>query len=235
MLGVDERIRIVNAQLAEDLAIRPVPVVAEHRLAPARRELRIVVSERGPVSLENAIVIPLEMDERVVPVEEDRLDHDPATLAAWRSASCGERSRSPRSSSLRATALDVSSTALFILAALALIPLAWLIGEATENASAHTSAGMGGFLNASFGNAPELIIALFAIADGLPLVVRGSIAGSVVSNILLVLGFAMFFGGDGNVDARSLRWQLAGVGAVSRFCLSRRFPAGAPAPPTPTR
>jgi Ca2+:H+ antiporter len=102
-------------------------------------------------------------------------------------------------------------TTLFVLAALALLPLAWLIGEATEHAAEHTGSGVGGFLNASFGNAPELIIALFAIADGLPNVVRGAIAGSVVSNILLVLGVAMIFGGEGKVDARSLRWQLSAV------------------------
>jgi Ca2+:H+ antiporter len=107
--------------------------------------------------------------------------------------------------------LHAGPTTLFVLAALALLPLAWLIGEATEHAAEHTGAGVGGFLNASFGNAPELIIALFAIADGLPNVVRGAIAGSVVSNILLVLGVAMIFGGEGKVDARSLRWQLCAV------------------------
>jgi Ca2+:H+ antiporter len=105
----------------------------------------------------------------------------------------------------------LGATALFVLSAAALVPLAWLIGEATEHAAEHTGPGMGGFLNASFGNAPELIIALIAVADGLPKVVRGTIAGSVVSNILLVLGVAMIFGGEGKVDARSLRWQLAGV------------------------
>jgi Ca2+:H+ antiporter len=105
----------------------------------------------------------------------------------------------------------LGATALFVLSATALIPLAWLIGEATEHAAEHTGPGIGGFLNASFGNAPELIIALLAVADGLPKVVRGTIAGSVVSNILLVLGVAMIFGGEGRVDARSLRWQLTGV------------------------
>jgi Ca2+:H+ antiporter len=90
-----------------------------------------------------------------------------------------------------------------------------VIGEATEQAAEHTGHGVGGFLNASFGNAPELIIGLFAIGDGLPNVVRGTIAGSVVSNILLVLGLAMIAGGDGKVDTRSLRLQLAAVfGAV---------------------
>ena len=82
----------------------------------------------------------------------------------------------------------VSDTTLFVAAAVALVPLAWLIGEATEHAGEHTGPGIGGFLNASFGNAPELIIALFAVNAALPNVVRGSLAGSVVSNILLVLG-----------------------------------------------
>jgi len=109
----------------------------------------------------------------------------------------------------------VGSTPLFLLSAAALVPLAWLIGEATDNAAEHTGPGVGGFLNASFGNAPELIIALLAVQDGLPVVVRGTITGSVVSNMLLVLGAAMIAGGRGPVDVRSLRWQLTAVtGAV---------------------
>ena len=103
------------------------------------------------------------------------------------------------------------NTALFVVAALALVPLAWLIGEATEQASEHTGAGIGAFLNASFGNAPEVIIALFAIADSLPDVVRGSLAGSVVSNVLLVLGAALALqaGEERTLDRRSLLTQLA--------------------------
>ena len=105
--------------------------------------------------------------------------------------------------------LDAGDVALFALAAAALVPLAWLIGEATEHAGEHTGPGIGGFLNASFGNAPELIIAVFAIADDLPDVVRGSLMGSVVSNILLVLGVAMLVGQDNaHLDRRSLLWQL---------------------------
>ncbi|MFL5944059.1 MAG: calcium/proton exchanger [Gaiellaceae bacterium] len=100
-------------------------------------------------------------------------------------------------------------TVLFVLAALALVPLAWLIGEATEHAGEHTGPRIGGLLNASFGNAPEVIIALIAIADNLPDVVRGSLAGSVVSNILLVLGFALVLGTDGaRLERRSLLVQL---------------------------
>ena len=59
--------------------------------------------------------------------------------------------------------LHPGDVALFVLSAFALIPLAWLIGEATEHAAHHTGPGIGGFLNATFGNAPELIIALFAV------------------------------------------------------------------------
>jgi Ca2+:H+ antiporter len=100
-------------------------------------------------------------------------------------------------------------TVLFVLACAALIPLAWLIGEATEHAAEHTGAGIGGFLNASFGNAPELIIALFAVSNGLPQVVKGSLAGSVISNLLLVFGVAQVVGPDGvEIDRRSLLTQL---------------------------
>jgi Ca2+:H+ antiporter len=117
------------------------------------------------------------------------------------------------------------ATTQFVLSAIALIPLAWLIGEATEHAAEHTGPGVGGFLNASFGNAPELIIALFAVADGLPGVVRGSLTGSVVSNILLVLGAAMIAGGEGAIDTRSLKLQLAGVGFAVALLLIPSVPA----------
>jgi Ca2+:H+ antiporter len=91
-------------------------------------------------------------------------------------------------------------TAEFVLAAVSLIPLAWLIGEATEHAAEHTGPGIGGFLNATFGNAPELIIALIAVNDGLTDVVRGSLSGSVIGNLLLVLGASLVAGGKGRLD-----------------------------------
>jgi Ca2+:H+ antiporter len=101
-------------------------------------------------------------------------------------------------------------TLLFVLAAISLIPLAWLIGEATEHAGEHTGPRIGGLLNASFGNAPEVIIAVIAVADNLPDVVRGSMAGSIVSNILLVLGAALLLGeDDAELDRTSLLGQLA--------------------------
>jgi Ca2+:H+ antiporter len=113
--------------------------------------------------------------------------------------------------------LHAGDVALFVLAGVALIPLAWLIGESTEHAAEHTGPGIGGFLNASFGNAPELIIATFAIADGLPNVVRGSLAGSIFSNLLLVLGFALALGEEKQLDRRSLLSQLALVSLAVGF------------------
>jgi len=101
-------------------------------------------------------------------------------------------------------AFDTGDVPVFLVSALALVPLAWVIGEATEQAAEHTGPAMGGFLNASFGNAPELIIALFAVADGLPDVVRGSITGSIVSNLLLVLGLALVATDEEELNWRSL-------------------------------
>ena len=113
-------------------------------------------------------------------------------------------------------ALDAASAAsktiLFGLAALSLVPLAWLIGEATEHVAKHTGAGIGGFLNATFGNAPELIIALFAVSNGLAGVVRGSLTGSIVGNLLLVLGASLLVGKGGKIDRVSSFTWLALVG-----------------------
>src|SRR5688500_9788142 len=80
-------------------------------------------------------------------------------------------------------------------AALGVIPCAAVMGEATEAIAARTGPGVGGLLNVTFGNAPELIIAFFALVEGLQEVVKASIVGSVIGNILLVLGAAFVVGG----------------------------------------
>jgi Ca2+:H+ antiporter len=98
-----------------------------------------------------------------------------------------------------------------------------LIGDATEHVAEHTGPGIGGFLNASFGNAPELIIAVLAVQKGLPDVVRGSITGSVVSNLLLVLGLTMI-AGAGEVDRRSLLTQLGIIGVAAAAFLVPSVP-----------
>jgi Ca2+:H+ antiporter len=117
------------------------------------------------------------------------------------------------------TFTDLGDTALFVLAAAALIPLAWLIGEATEHTSEHTGPGIGGFVNATFGNAPELIIALIAINNGLPDVVRGSLVGSVVGNLLLVLGFSLVAGGAGRIERWSTFLSLAMIAIATTLFL----------------
>ncbi|WP_028927409.1 calcium:proton antiporter [Pseudonocardia acaciae] len=113
--------------------------------------------------------------------------------------------------SLAAAALGMGDVAVFLLSVLALIPLAWVIGEATEQVGEYTGPAIAGLLNASFGNAPELIIALFAVDSGLFEVVRGSLSGSVISNLLLVLGFALFVGGRGRVSRRTVFGALGMV------------------------
>jgi Ca2+:H+ antiporter len=120
---------------------------------------------------------------------------------------------------------DLPDTANFVLSAIALIPLAWLIGEATEHAAEHTGPGIGGFLNATFGNAPELIIALLAVNKGLDEVVRGSLTGSVVSNLLLVLGLSLLAGGRGSVDRYSSFLSLGLVGLATALFAIPAIPA----------
>src|ERR687885_967267 len=85
----------------------------------------------------------------------------------------------------------------FFASALGVIPTAALMGRATEELAARSGPGIGGLLNVTFGNAPELIIALFALNAGLQEVVKASLVGSILGNTLLVLGAAAFFGGLG--------------------------------------
>jgi Ca2+:H+ antiporter len=113
---------------------------------------------------------------------------------------------------------------LFVLAGAALIPLSWLIGEATDNLARHTGPGVGGFLNATFGNAPELIIAIVAISDGLTEIVRASLVGSIAGNLLLVLGFTLLFGRDGAIDRPSAYISLGLVGFATVLVLVAAAP-----------
>jgi Ca2+:H+ antiporter len=86
---------------------------------------------------------------------------------------------------------------IFVAAALGVIPTAALMGRSTEELSARTGPGIGGLLNVTFGNFPELVIAFFALREGLQEVVKASIIGSILGNILLVMGLAMLVGGWG--------------------------------------
>jgi Ca2+:H+ antiporter len=88
-----------------------------------------------------------------------------------------------------------SATVIFLTSAAGVIPTAALMGRATEELAARSGPGIGGFLNVTFGNAPELIIAFFALNEGLQEVVKASLIGSILGNILLVMGAAMLVGG----------------------------------------
>lgn len=87
------------------------------------------------------------------------------------------------------------AVAIFLAAAAGVIPTAALMGRSTEELSHRAGPGVGGFLNVTFGNAPELIIAFFALNQGLQEVVKASLIGSILGNILLVMGAAMLVGG----------------------------------------
>lgn len=93
--------------------------------------------------------------------------------------------------------IGAAAGAVFAASALGIVPTAALMGRATEELAARSGPGIGGLLNVTFGNAPELIIALFALQKGLQEVVKASIVGSIIGNILLVLGASMLFGGLG--------------------------------------
>ncbi len=108
--------------------------------------------------------------------------------------------------------LHADPTAIFLTSALAIIPLAGLMGKATEHLTSYVGAGVGGLLNASLGNAAELIIALVALREGLHDVVKASITGSILGNILLVLGAAMAAGGF-RYRQQQFNRTAAGMGA----------------------
>ncbi len=95
-----------------------------------------------------------------------------------------------------------SDVVTFILALLALAPIAERLGFVTEQLAIHTNETIGGLLNATFGNATELIVAIAALSKGLIRLVQLSLLGSILSNMLLVLGCAFFFGGLRHKDQK---------------------------------
>ena len=107
----------------------------------------------------------------------------------------------------------VSPTWQFVAAGLAIVPLAGLMGESTEHLARRLGPGIGGLLNATFGNAAELIIAMFALFRGYDEVVKASITGSIIGNLLLVLGASVLAGGLRHRIQRFNR-TAAGVGST---------------------
>ena len=105
-----------------------------------------------------------------------------------------------------------NETFLFISAALAILPLAGIMGQATEQLAVKLGSTIGGLLNATFGNATELIIAFFALSAGKFEVVKASIIGSILGNLLLVLGLALLLGG---LRFKEQRFNVKGAGTVA--------------------
>jgi Ca2+:H+ antiporter len=108
--------------------------------------------------------------------------------------------------------LGASIILIFAVTSLALIGLAWVLGQATESLGHHLGPRAGGILNATFGNAAELIITVFALSAGLTTVVKASIIGSIIGNVLLVLGASLLIGGLKN-GIQSFSREIAGINA----------------------
>jgi Ca2+:H+ antiporter len=114
--------------------------------------------------------------------------------------------------------LHASPVALFVLSAIAIVPLSGYLGRATEEIAAYTGPTLGGLLNATLGNLAELIIALLALQAGLLELVKASITGSILGNLLLVLGAAQLAGG---LKHRTQRFSVALAGlSVSLLMIS---------------
>lgn len=109
--------------------------------------------------------------------------------------------------------VDGADTWVFVTSALAVIPLAALIGRATEYLAEHVGAGLGALLNATFGNAAELIIAVIALGKGYHDLVKASITGSIIGNVLLVFGLSALLGGIRHQTQRFNR-TAASLGAT---------------------
>lgn len=114
---------------------------------------------------------------------------------------------------LSVVARDLPPTLLFGLAAASILGLAWLIGQATQRIGAITGPQVGGILNATFGNIAELIIAFFALQAGLIEVVKASLTGSIIGNLLLVLGLSVLLGGLKN-GRQTFSREIAGSNAA---------------------
>lgn len=124
-------------------------------------------------------------------------------------------------------------SAVFVTSGLALVPLAGLMGRATEEIADHTGPNLGALLNATFGNAAELIITIVALREGLTGVVKATIAGSIIGNILIVLGLSMLVGGLKH-GKQSFDPETAGLNAtmmvlaVAAMMVPAIFSIGAP-------
>ncbi|MDU0201495.1 MULTISPECIES: calcium/proton exchanger [Paenibacillus] len=119
--------------------------------------------------------------------------------------------------------MHLDTTLQFVIACIAIIFVAGFLGKATESVAHYAGERVGGFLNATFGNAAELIIAIFLVKDGLYDIVKASLTGAIIGNLLLVLGLSIFAGGlkfkeqSFNVKLASHNSSLMILGVVALF------------------
>jgi Ca2+:H+ antiporter len=109
--------------------------------------------------------------------------------------------------------VHADKTLIFVVAAVAILGLAWVVGQATERLGTLTSPQVGGILNATFGNIAELIIAFFALQRGFTDVVKASLTGSIIGNLLLVLGVSVLLGGIRH-GTQTFSQRVAGTNAA---------------------
>lgn len=142
----------------------------------------------------------------------------PQTIGPWEFLKCSRLNwmlvLTPASAAMQY--LGVPQIWLFGVSVLALVPLAWLIGTATDDLANRVGPGLGGLLNATFGNSVELILSLFLLGQGLQEVVKASISGSIIGNVLLVFGLSMLAGGWGR-QKQTFSQVQAGASAAMLF------------------
>jgi len=113
--------------------------------------------------------------------------------------------------------LNGNQVAQFVFSALAVIPLAGIMGDATETIAEFSGPGVGGLLNATFGNAAELILGLFSVFNHLDCLVKASITGSIIGNVLLVMGMSMFAGGCRH---KTQSFNKTAIGTSATVCVA---------------
>ena len=112
--------------------------------------------------------------------------------------------------------VNVAPLVMFVVAAIAIVPLAAVLGESTEALAEHTGPTIGGLLNATMGNATELIIAFFMLRAGHQEIVKASLSGSIIGNVLLVLGLSALVGGLGR-EKQTFSRQMTSVNSTMLF------------------
>ncbi len=208
---------------------KPAPPAPRERApAPKPREATRAKPGRPAATMER----PARTERPAAPGEESRRPR-PAPAPA-KSPATGRKTSPPwrllllgfTVAAVGANLLHANPLLVFVLACLGVIPLAGYMGEATEHLSTRTGPAVGGLLNATFGNAAELIIAIAALRAGYLDLVKASITGSILGNLLLIMGLCFLAGGLGRTTLRFNRVSAgAGAGMMALAVVGLVFPA----------